>query len=434
VSVPTSARANVTYLLMSDINFTVVIERASITLDGLYHTVQGEGSGTGITVLEVENVTITRVTVKEFYCCIDVRYSSNNLIERCTVKGGQYGISLKGSSNTELSGNNINGSKVCGAYLYASSNNILSDHNVANHSAWGIYLYNLHFNVLRANTILSSDVGVELCDSNNNVISRNEVRDNWGGLDFYHFTEDNIITLNNITDNQRGIWFYYTYLSRNRFYHNNFIKNFDHRAGDGARLTSDFWDNGYPSGGNYWENYGGRDLYHGLDQNVMGCDGIGDSYHEIDFDIVDNYPLMGVFHVFSTSYGHEVTIMSNSSISSFRFDLMGEYYAEMAFCVSGDGGTAGFCRICIPRFLINGSYDVKLDGETITFPQVRELACSNETYGYLFITYSQSEHTENQRDHNNTRILFTCHNNIASDDSTGGNHKEAERPWRRARS
>jgi hypothetical protein len=29
----------------------------------------------------------------------------------------------------------------------------------------------------------------------------------------------------------------------------------------------------------------------------------------------------------------------------------------------------------------------------ITYPQVRELPCSNETYEYLYINYTHSEHT-----------------------------------------
>ena len=53
-----------------------------------------------------------------------------------------------------------------------------------------------------------------------------------------------------------------------------------------------FWDDGYPSGGNYWSNYTGVDLYSGSDQDETGSDGIGDTAHEIDADNRDRYPLM----------------------------------------------------------------------------------------------------------------------------------------------
>ncbi len=50
-------------------------------------------------------------------------------------------------------------------------------------------------------------------------------------------------------------------------------------------------DNGYPDGGNYWEKYSGVDEYTGLDQDILGEDGIGDSEFVIGDD-VDRYPLM----------------------------------------------------------------------------------------------------------------------------------------------
>jgi len=56
--------------------------------------------------------------------------------------------------------------------------------------------------------------------------------------------------------------------------------------------SRNIWDNGYPSGGNYWSNYNGTDLYSGPCQNVTGSDGIGDTPYVIDANNQDNYPLM----------------------------------------------------------------------------------------------------------------------------------------------
>ena len=52
------------------------------------------------------------------------------------------------------------------------------------------------------------------------------------------------------------------------------------------------WDDGYPSGGNYWSDYNGTDFYSGTNQNVTGSDGIGDTSYIIDVNNVDRYPLM----------------------------------------------------------------------------------------------------------------------------------------------
>ena len=51
------------------------------------------------------------------------------------------------------------------------------------------------------------------------------------------------------------------------------------------------WDDLYPSGGNFWRSYAGADACTGSDQDdcVFG-DGIGDTPHSLDLDIVDRYP------------------------------------------------------------------------------------------------------------------------------------------------
>jgi parallel beta-helix repeat protein len=52
------------------------------------------------------------------------------------------------------------------------------------------------------------------------------------------------------------------------------------------------WDNGYPSGGNYWSDYNGTDLCWGSEQNETGSDGIGDLPYIIVNGNRDNYPLI----------------------------------------------------------------------------------------------------------------------------------------------
>ncbi len=57
------------------------------------------------------------------------------------------------------------------------------------------------------------------------------------------------------------------------------------------------WDNGYPSGGNYWIGFVSQDLFSGPGQNITGSDGIADTKKVIDGDDVDNYPLMNAIVV-----------------------------------------------------------------------------------------------------------------------------------------
>jgi len=77
----------------------------------------------------------------------------------------------------------------------------------------------------------------------------------------------------------------------NVFYHNNFINNTQHVYVVTLGFANS-WDDGYPSGGNYWSDYDGVDFCSGSYQNESGSDGMGDTPYVIDEDNQDNYPLM----------------------------------------------------------------------------------------------------------------------------------------------
>ena len=75
----------------------------------------------------------------------------------------------------------------------------------------------------------------------------------------------------------------------NKIYHHYFINN-TNQAND---RCSNQWDNGYPSGGNFWSDYTGVDNFSGPDQDIPGSDGIGDTNYSIPGgSSVDNYPLI----------------------------------------------------------------------------------------------------------------------------------------------
>jgi len=87
---------------------------------------------------------------------------------------------------------------------------------------------------------------------------------------------------------QNGI--YLEMASGNRIYYNDFVGNV--RNAYISNSDSNVWDNGYPSGGNYWSDYFGTDIYLGPDQNDVGPDGIGDQPYFIDANNIDVYPSM----------------------------------------------------------------------------------------------------------------------------------------------
>ena len=95
----------------------------------------------------------------------------------------------------------------------------------------------------------------------------------------------NYIRNNDIIDNEIGI--NVKNAEDNWIFHNNIINNTIQACNEGNNT----WDDGYPSGGNYWSDYTGFDVYFGPAQDLAGNDGIGDTPYVFDF-AQDNYPLM----------------------------------------------------------------------------------------------------------------------------------------------
>ncbi len=99
------------------------------------------------------------------------------------------------------------------------------------------------------------------------------------------FTTNSTITKNNITNNN-GFIIYFHDSSDNIFYNNAFINN--ELGVEDSSVWSywvtpsvNIWDNGYPSGGNHWDDY-----------DEVDSDGIGDTPYVIYENNQDNYPLM----------------------------------------------------------------------------------------------------------------------------------------------
>jgi parallel beta-helix repeat protein len=82
------------------------------------------------------------------------------------------------------------------------------------------------------------------------------------------------------------------YGSGNLIFHNNLFNDTSPGGWSPPPGTVNFWNVGYPSGGNYWSDYNGTDLYSGPYQNETGSDGIGDTPYNVDANNADMYPLM----------------------------------------------------------------------------------------------------------------------------------------------
>ena len=72
-----------------------------------------------------------------------------------------------------------------------------------------------------------------------------------------------------------------------------FSNNFSDNVVNAVDSCNNSWDDGYPSGGNYWDDYSGIDIYNGPSQVIPGSDGIGDTPYSVSGGSnVDRYPFM----------------------------------------------------------------------------------------------------------------------------------------------
>jgi parallel beta-helix repeat protein len=200
--------------------------------------------------------------------------SQDNLVayNRITSIGYEGIYVLSSNSNVivhnqvSFSGHAVPGMTYPGIRLMYSSNTTVGDNTILNCTG-GIMTYSKYSdppasnNTVENNTIESNDYGIILQQEG---IARN--------------TNDQI-SQNTLENNAYGI--YLIGVDNNTFYHNNLIGSLIAQAT--VENCTNIWDDGYPSGGNYWSDYKGADSNH---------DGIGDTPYIIDKDNIDHYPLM----------------------------------------------------------------------------------------------------------------------------------------------
>ncbi|UCE73463.1 MAG: right-handed parallel beta-helix repeat-containing protein [Methanomassiliicoccales archaeon] len=248
--------------------------------NGVYGVEGGRSSYNIIT----KNKIFSNGTSQTFDIGIHFSSSSNNKIADNIIYSNELaGISFSSSSNSTIVNNIIYSNNENGIAFYSSSHNLITNNNISSNDNYGIYLLGSDMNNIIHNDVISNGIyGIYLLGSDMNNITHNDVSSNIG---YGTFLIDSL---------------------SNSLYHNNFIDN-TFQAFDNTNYGNQ-WDNGYPSGGNYWSDHdepseGAYDDYWGSDQDVLGSDGIvdqgppvgGKNPYVTGFNSQDNYPLMYPF-------------------------------------------------------------------------------------------------------------------------------------------
>jgi parallel beta-helix repeat protein len=243
------------YTLTSSLsNVPIVVECNNILLNGGGFTLQGEAEwGTPAAI----NLTCTNVTVENFNIATwevgILGAYNNNTIANCSVTNCERGVAI-----------------------YADNYVLASD-------------------IIASNSF----VGVRILNGNGNVFVGNLMQDN-GNCFFADNSSSNLVVANTIQDNLDA---FSVYKGSFFVYNNNFVdQNRDFVGGWYTHiLTSDNvstfrWDNGYPSGGNYYNDYATRHP----NATEIDTSGIEDTPYVVNenpavndtLSIADRYPLL----------------------------------------------------------------------------------------------------------------------------------------------
>jgi len=164
-------------------------------------------------------------------------------------------------------GHRVQGRFDVGDGLYLSGRSNVTVQNTTIEGFWsGIFIWNSTKITIENNVIVNNSYGgIGLHNSSNNDLIGNEVSNNSYGIGLFSGSKNNLV------------------------FHNNFINNTIQTYVDTGYTNS--WDNGYPSGGNYWSGFTDVDLNTSPHQNITGGDGIWDHPYGIDANNQDKYPL-----------------------------------------------------------------------------------------------------------------------------------------------
>lgn len=271
----------------------------------------------GIYVNEASNNAFIGNTISNNGYGISICYSGGSILRNNNFTGNRYNFDVVAAALGQYvqdidSSNTVNGKPIyywvnqhnkqvpadAGYVAVINSENItVKNLNLAKNKHGVLFAYTTNSTIVNVNASYNS-IGINIVEednllappkSDNNVIDSNILANNsYEGIEFT-YSSGNTFTGNTVINNSYGVS---SVSCNNTLYHNNFINNVNLDYRNASLSIINVWDNGYPSGGNYWDKYNGTDFYSGPYQNETGSDGIGDTPYVIDENNIDDYPLM----------------------------------------------------------------------------------------------------------------------------------------------
>jgi len=226
--------------------------------------------GCGLCISNSSNLLISGNNIPGCDCPSVSLDASDHVTLSDNIIGGDRPLRVTGSSEVEISDNKISGGADHGAVGLSYCSNVSFERNQVASDAYGaVEITNCIAVDLSGNSIVATQsTAVSISQSSNATIDSNNIQGSTRG-----------VVLNGTQDI--------------RVFHNNFLNN-ALQAQD-TNSAGNVWDNGYPSGGNFWSDYTGVDDCSGPQQNICtNPDGMGDTPYMFSNN-QDNYPLMMQF-------------------------------------------------------------------------------------------------------------------------------------------
>ncbi len=315
-----------------------------IVIDGNGYTLQGSGSGRGITLTGRSNIIIKNVKITGWFRGINLdtlmevpsRYSKSNRITENTITANTMGILLNEASNNSIIGNTITNIKGEGIGIDYSHDNTISGNTISNTSVSIHCDWESNNNTITGNTVTDNMNGINIARSSYNQISDNTITNTYGaGIGLSQGSSNNYIHGNTLTNNAEhakiggegaALWFGDS--SNNVIYHNNIIDN--GKQADDTNAADNDWYHPELLEGNYWSDYPGVDDGSGTDKHAIAGDGIGDTNIPWPGPDYDAYPI--VREPETTSILAETTSPETTTPSVPEF-ILGNGYLAVAIAL-----------------------------------------------------------------------------------------------------
>ena len=295
-------------------------------------TITGENSADTIVVGKggspnnsVFNITAPEVTISGF-TIRSLNYSTANLFATgiataasgCTIKDnvitnvyrgifcGGWGNYSGSISQTTIEDNSIIGTLSNSVMVYGGSDNVVSNNSIVSAKSSAIII-NGYSNVVSNNVLDHNSKGIGVRSTYSTFFGNNITNSiNWG---MYFESPESVVAANYIANNRWGIFLSPAFPPQNNnFYHNDFVNN-TKQINLGLSTTVENWDNGSPSGGNYWSNNTSVDT-----PFIIGVNN------------TDNYPLNNPFDIASATdvpTASQPSQIQDNTVALWHLDTLG---------------------------------------------------------------------------------------------------------------